>query len=361
MMKNCRKIILFYLCFALLVLSACVSEKNTEEDNRQLETIATQAANWLTTQVPECDVITTQAGKDGIILLTGVKNPGIATYAVLKAFVLEQDGGTFFIKETYDGEASISNGFTAYGFCTEDHTVIFGDTMDSAYDYLNEQRIGVKFEKIRVYLENDTFEDFAIESSSPYLIILGKDPSVTDIEFCSAEFVARYSMYYSEALIRTTSNWINDSSDIPEESLEPNETTVNGEDPNGEDPIQVKPLQYTGDGFHLQIPISGWNYSLYEVAGSNVYCWESEKGTGSLLKVDFFQSGIDVVLEDCRLQGYAIDGNMATRTDSNNSTVTAFFYELPSSGCWRVVSYDVGKSAEESEALSAMASSFELS
>lgn len=34
---------------------------------------------------------------------------------------------------------------------------------------------------------------------------------------------------------------------------------------------------------------------------------------------------------------------------------------LPSSGCWRVVSYDVGKSAEESEALSAMASSFELS
>lgn len=114
MMKNCRKIILFYLCFALLVLSACVSEKNTEEDNRQLETIATQAANWLTTQVPECDVITTQAGKDGIILLTGVKNPGIATYAVLKAFVLEQDGGTFFIKETYDGEASISNGFTAY-------------------------------------------------------------------------------------------------------------------------------------------------------------------------------------------------------------------------------------------------------
>ena len=122
MMKNCRKIILFYLCFALLVLSACVSEKNTEEDNRQLETIATQAANWLTTQVPECDVITTQAGKDGIILLTGVKNPGIATYAVLKAFVLEQDGGTFFIKETYDGEASISNGFTAYGFCTEDHS-----------------------------------------------------------------------------------------------------------------------------------------------------------------------------------------------------------------------------------------------
>ena len=116
MMKNCRKIILFYLCFALLVLSACVSEKNTEEDNRQLETIATQAANWLTTQVPECDVITTQAGKDGIILLTGVKNPGIATYAVLKAFVLEQDGGTFFIKETYDGEASISNGFTAYPF-----------------------------------------------------------------------------------------------------------------------------------------------------------------------------------------------------------------------------------------------------
>ena len=38
-------------------------------------------------------------------------------------------------------------------------------------------------------------------------------------------------MYYSGALIRTTSNWINDSSDIPEESLEPNETTVNGEDP----------------------------------------------------------------------------------------------------------------------------------
>lgn len=34
---------------------------------------------------------------------------------------------------------------------------------------------------------------------------------------------------------------------------------------------------------------------------------------------------------------------------------------LPSSGCWRVVSYDAGKSAEESEALSAMASSFELS
>lgn len=31
--------------------------------------------------------------------------------------------------------------------------MIFGDTMDSAYDYLNEQRIGVKFEKIRVYLE----------------------------------------------------------------------------------------------------------------------------------------------------------------------------------------------------------------
>lgn len=73
--------------------------KNTEEDNRQLETIATQAANWLTTQVPECDVITTQAGKDGIILLTGVKNPGIATYAVLKAFVLEQDGGTFSSKK----------------------------------------------------------------------------------------------------------------------------------------------------------------------------------------------------------------------------------------------------------------------
>lgn len=76
-------------------------------------------------------------------------------------------------------------------------------------------------------------------------------------------------------MIRTTSNWINDSSDIPEESLEPNETAV-----NGEDPIQVKPLQYTGDGFHLQIPISGWNYSLYEVAGSNVYCWESEKALG---------------------------------------------------------------------------------
>ena len=37
------------------------------------------------------------------------------------------------------------------------------------------------------------------------------------------------------------------------------------------------------------------------------------------------------------------------------------YASLPSSGCWRVVSYDVGKSAEESEALSAMASSFELS
>ena len=77
------------------------------------------------------------------------------------------------------------------------------------------------------------------------------------------------------------------------------------------------------------------------------------------LTVNYTVNG--VAQTDCRLQGYAIDGNMATRTDSNNSTVTAFFYELPSSGCWRVVSYDVGKSAEESEALSAMASSFELS
>ena len=105
-MKNCRKIILFYLCFALLVLSACVSEKNTEEDNRQLETIATQAANWLTTQVPECDVITTQAGKDGIILLTGVKNPGIATYAVLKAFGLVDDSS---VSSRSQGQMSFYN------------------------------------------------------------------------------------------------------------------------------------------------------------------------------------------------------------------------------------------------------------
>ena len=53
------------------------------------------------------------------------------------------------------------------------------------------------------------------------------------------------------------------------------------------------------------------------------------------LTVNYTVNG--VAQTDCRLQGYAIDGNMATRTDSNNSTVTAFFYELPSSGCWRVV------------------------
>ena len=50
------------------------------------------------------------------------------------------------------------------------------------------------------------------------------------------------------------------------------------------------------------------------------------------LTVNYTVNG--VAQTDCRLQGYAIDGNMATRTDSNNSTVTAFFYELPSSGCW---------------------------
>lgn len=360
-----KKIILFGLCFAVLFLTACDNGGSIEENSALPETVTKRAADWLSTRVSNCDVITASEKESEIILLTGIKNPGTTTYAVLRVFVLREDSDSFSVKEVYDGETSVSNGFTAYGFYTEEYTVIFGDTMDSVYDYLNEQRISVEFEKARIYLEDETFIDASVESNSPYLIVLDGNLNITDIEFCSDEFVAKYSMYYSEALIQTTSIEIDDSSNIPNENLEheSSDILVNSDEPiaDGENLIQEKTLQYVGDGFQLQIPASGWNYSLYEVAGVDVYCWESEKDTGSSLKVDFFQSGIDVVIGDYRIQGYTIDGNIATHTESNASKVTAFFYELPSGGCWRVVSYDAGGSAEESEMLSAMASSFELS
>lgn len=330
-----KKIILFGLCFAVLFLTACDNGEIIENNSAPPETVTKRAADWLSTQVSNCDVITASEKEGEIILLTGIKNPGTTTYAVLKVFVLGQGSDSFSVKEMYDGEASVSNGFTAYGFYTEEYTVIFGDTMDSVYDYLNEQRISVEFEKARIYLEDGTFIDASVESNYPYLIVLDGNLNITDIEFCSTEFVAKYSMFYSEDLIQT--------------SIE------------GEDLIQEKILQYTGKGFQLQIPVTGWKHSIHEVADSNIYCWESEKGTGSSLKVDFFQSGADVVLGDYSLQGYTIGENVATRTEANNAKVTAFFYELPSGGCWRVVSYDVGGSTEESEMLSAMASSFELS
>lgn len=356
------------LCFSLLplilLLAACGNKELIEEEGSRFKTVANQAAEWLSAQIPSCDVITTEAKGEEIILLTGMKNPGTNIYAVLKTFVVTQDNDSFSIIATHDGEASISNGFTAYGFCTEEHTVIFGDTMDSVYDYLNDRRVDVTFKKAYVYLEDGSSVEFSLESNAPYLVVLDGKLNVTDMEFWSAEFVAKYSLFYSEDLIRSLSGWGNDPDTAQDDTHghEAANTPTSPDEPSGNDggSIQDETQQYIGEGFQLQIPASGWIHSMHEMAGSVVYTWESANGTSSSLEIDFFQSDANVVLEDYRLQGYTISGNTAKRTDTNDSASTVFFHEVTSGGCWRVILNDSGGCPEESNELSAMANSFEL-
>ena len=204
MIKTKRSAILLLCVMMLGVFTGCASNTAAGNANKEPDVLLQEATAWFEDQTSYYEIISGEVVGDSVVLLTGTKNPGTDAYQLLQAFIVEQTEDTFAVSAWKDGERGISAGFSAHVLATDDLTVVFGDTADSIFDFINDRRIDVAFTEARILLPGDKSETKSITGNAPYLLVLDGMQAVEDIEFVSGEQTVVYSDFYSDSLMENS-------------------------------------------------------------------------------------------------------------------------------------------------------------
>ena len=203
-----------WILFAVLMLgllTGCALHASAAKSNDSLTdeqenadnnaAILQDATAWFEQQTTRHEIICGEVHDDFVVFLTGTKNPGTDSYQLLQAFVVQKKNDSFTVAAMNDGYCSISAGVSAYVLATENLTVIYGDTRDSVFDFVNDRRIGVDFTEVNILLRNGEAETRKIAGNAPYLLVIAEAVAVADIEFVSADLTVSYSTFYSTDLM----------------------------------------------------------------------------------------------------------------------------------------------------------------
>lgn len=109
--------------------------------------------------------------------------------------------------------------------------------------------------------------------------------------------------------------------------------------PEGDSMDSFPVYRYNGEGWHIDLPVSGWNkVQVHEVFADDQWRWESEYQTGSSLTIDHFTSPMEVLWADARKQGYTPLDSEKYIWERSEYGITGQYYfrEAADGGCWRV-------------------------
>ena len=87
---------------------------------------------------------------------------------------------------------------------TDSLTVVFGDTFDSIFDFINDKRIDVTFTEARIVFADGESETRSITGNTPYVFALNGVRAVKDVEFISDDLAVKYSDFFSEDLMEAS-------------------------------------------------------------------------------------------------------------------------------------------------------------
>ena len=203
-MKNRKIMTSLFLSMLLVILSACNSTSNAAGSEAA---ILEEATAWFEQQTSTYEIICSEAHGDSVVFLTGTKNPGTDSYQLLQAFVVKKNDGRFAVAAMKDGERAISAGIVAHVLATDDFTIVFGDTGDSVFDFINDRRLEANFTSVNVLLENGETEAKEITGNAPYMLLFTDAVEIADIEFVSPELTIKYSSFFGDELMNDTASY----------------------------------------------------------------------------------------------------------------------------------------------------------
>lgn len=217
-MKNHKKAILLLLALLTLgVLAGCALNTAAAKNNNTLSNeaeiasanaeIMEEATAWFEQQTTHYEIICGEVHNGAVVFLTGTKNPGTDSYQLLQTFVVNKNGDGYAVTAMKDGERAISAGIVAHVLTTDDLTIVFGDTGDSIFDFINDRRLEANFTGVNILCENGETENREITGNSPYLLVFTKAMEISDIEFVSPELTVKYSSFFGGALMDNTESY----------------------------------------------------------------------------------------------------------------------------------------------------------
>ena len=202
-MKRRKIAITLLLSLLLVILSACNSSDAAKSDASILE----EATAWFEEQTSHYEIICGEAHGDSVVFLTGTKNPGTDSYQLLQAFVVKKNNVGFTVTAMKDGERAISAGIAAYVLEANDLTIVFGDTGDSVFDFINDCRLEANFTSVNILYENGEAAAKEITGNAPYLLVFTDAVEIADIEFVSPELTVKYSSFFGDVPMNDTASY----------------------------------------------------------------------------------------------------------------------------------------------------------
>lgn len=217
-MKNHKNGIPLLLGLLMLgALAGCAlnaaADKNNDTLSSETEIAAAnaavleEAATWFEQQTTRYEIICGEAHGDTVVFLTGTKNPGTDSYQLLQAFVVQKNDDGYAVTAMKDGYRSLSAGISAHVLATDNLTVVFGDTSDSVFDFINDRRLDVDFTEVNILLKDGEAEAREITGDAPYLLVFTDALDICDIEFVSSDLTVKYSFFYSEKLMDNAASY----------------------------------------------------------------------------------------------------------------------------------------------------------
>lgn len=206
-MKNCKMKAWFLVALQILVvLTGCSLHAGENSENKSVA-ILDEAKHWFQQQTTHYEIIQGEVHDDTVVFLTGTKNPGTNSYQMLQVFVVQKQADGYAVTAIKDGERAMSAGISAHVLVTDMLTIVFGDTGDSIFDFINDRRIAVDFTAVNVLMKNNTTVSRNIIGNQPYLLVFTEEMEIVDLAFVSSDLTVKYSNFYGDKLLKDTASY----------------------------------------------------------------------------------------------------------------------------------------------------------
>ena len=200
-----KKYIAVLLCALLFCgLIGCASTEPTQNSTYGSASLLQEATNWFESQTSKYEILSAEAVNDSAIFLTGTKNPDTDEYQLLQVFIVDRTDNSFEVSAWKGAERGLAAGFSVHVLATDSLTVVFGDTFDSIFDFINDKRIDVTFTEARIVFADGESETRSITGNTPYVFALNGVRAVKDVEFISDDLAVKYSDFFSEDLMEAS-------------------------------------------------------------------------------------------------------------------------------------------------------------
>ena len=200
-----KKYIAVLLCALLFCgLIGCASTEPTQNSTDGSASLLQEATNWFESQTSKYEILSAEAVNDSAIFLTGTKNPDTDEYQLLQVFIVDRTDNSFEVSAWKDAERGLAAGFSVHVLATDSLTVVFGDTFDSIFDFINDKRIDVTFTEARIVFADGESETISITGNTPYVFAFDGVRAVKDVEFISGDLTIKYSDFFSEDLMEAS-------------------------------------------------------------------------------------------------------------------------------------------------------------